>query len=298
MKIPDQPLSMRIHSSPETGHSYISQDSSTHCYAMKKRLFMLFGVSFAALLIFMLFIKVRSFDNPGRGPGLAIRWEGFYHDYNFRDVGQSMNDCLGSPIFQTGLLTRSAGWFSGWSCNGVGNPDLIFSLNYSPKKEERYFCQGPNGKTIGRYTNPEIKLSDLEFPKNWDNEQLREPACLFIREILQAIELGKKSLVHCDAGRDRTGTISALLVAMAAEKKGQLNSGMLDAIECDYRKTASLDEAKYGRMKRFIQYLQTEGGIHTFLTRRCHLEPDLIANAAARLLLSDTLKADRINTQK
>ena len=63
-------------------------------------------------------------------------------------------------------------------------------------------------------------------------------------------------LIHCDAGRDRSGAVSALLIAMAAEKSGLLDERMISAIECDYRKTQSLIEDKYGRMSNFIRNLK------------------------------------------
>ena len=56
------------------------------------------------------------------------------------------------------------------------------------------------------------------------------PTCLFYENILLDIIAEKKVLIHCDAGRDRSGTISALLIAMAAEKAGLLDEMMIDAI--------------------------------------------------------------------
>lgn len=217
------------------------------------------------------------------GQKLAVRWEGFYHDYNFRDIGGSLNECLGETVFRTDLMLRSAGWFSGWSCDGVGNPDTIFSLNYSPKKAERYFCQGDDGKIIGRYYNPNIKLNDLEFPATWTDENMKTATCAFLEGIFQEIAQEKKTLLHCDAGRDRTGTMAALIVALVAEQHNRLNDHMLNAIECDYRKTTSLNPQKYGRMKQFIKYVQTQGGVTTFLQKQCEIDDALVHQVTKNL---------------
>jgi hypothetical protein len=180
-------------------------------------------------------------------------------------------------------MLRSAGWFSGWSCDGVGNPDTIFSLNYSPQKAERYFCQGDDGKTIGRYYNPTVKLNDLEFPAAWADEHMKTAACAFLDGIFQEIAQEKKTLLHCDAGRDRTGAIAALIVALVAEEHNQLNDPMLNAIECDYRKTPSLDPQKYGRMKQFIEHVQTQGGVSMFIQKQCGIDDALMSRVAKNL---------------
>ncbi len=248
-----------------------------------KKIATLLGIAFICLTLFLIGIKVRSLSYSDDGQKLAVRWEGFYHDYNFRDVGVSLNECLGKPFFRTDIMLRSAGWFSGWSCDGVGNPDTIFSLNYSPKKAERYFCQADNGKTIGRYYNKNVKLNDLEFPAAWDDENMRTAACAFLDGIFQEIAQEKKTLLHCDAGRDRTGAIAALIVGLVAEQNDLLNERMLTAIECDYRKTTSLDPKKYGRMKHFLTYLQKQGGVKMFLQKQCQVDDALLLLVANNL---------------
>ena len=135
------------------------------------------------LLLIMAWTKYKSIDDGQNEQPLAIRWEGFYHDMNHRDIGQSINDCLGEKIFNENVFHRSAGWFSGWSCSRVGNPDEIFSLNYSPIKKERYFCHEGETKIIGKFFNDEIVLNDLEFIENWENEKIRIPTCLFFENI-------------------------------------------------------------------------------------------------------------------
>ena len=230
--------------------------------------------------------KFKSLGEEDNEQPLAIRYEGFYHDMNHRDLGLSINDCLDEEIFKNNVVHRSAGWFSGWSCSKVGDPDVIFSLNYSPINKERFFCHESEEKIIGKFFNDEILLNDLEFISNWENEKIRIPTCLFYENILNDIIAEKKVLIHCDAGRDRTGAISALLMAMASEKAGLLDERMISAIECDYRKTESLIEEKYGRMSNFIRNLINGGGVNEFLIQQCNLPINIISKASERILSS------------
>ena len=234
----------------------------------------------------MAWAKFKSLGEEDNEQPLAIRYEGFYHDMNHRDLGQSINNCLEEDIFKKDVVHRSAGWFSGWSCSKVGDPDVIFSLNYSPIKKERFFCHEPEEKIIGKFFNDEIVLNDLEFISNWENEKIRIPTCLFYENILLDIIAEKKVLIHCDAGRDRSGAVSALLIAMAAEKSGLLDEKMISAIECDYRKTESLIEDKYGRMSNFIRNLINGGGVNEFLIQKCNLPTNIISKASERILSS------------
>ena len=229
------------------------------------------GLVLVFLLTIMAWTKFKSLGDEHNEQALAIRYEGFYHEMNHRDIGQSVNDCLEEDIFKNNVVHRSAGWFSGWSCSKVGNPDVIFSLNYSQIKQERFFCHEPEEKIIGKFFNDEIVLNDLEFIENWENEKIRIPTCLFFENILLGIIADKKVLIHCDAGRDRSGTLSALLIAMASEKSGLLDEKMINAIECDYRKTTSLMADKYGRKSIFIRNILKRGGVNDFLLNQCNL---------------------------
>ena len=244
------------------------------------------GLVLVFILMIMAWAKFKSLGEEDNEQPLAIRYEGFYHDMNHRDLGQSINNCLEEDIFKKDVVHRSAVWFSGWSCSKVGDPDVIFSLNYSPIKKERFFCHEPEEKIIGKFFNDEIVLNDLEFISNWENEKIRIPTCLFYENILLDIVAEKKVLIHCDAGRDRTGAISALLIAMASEKAGLLDERMINAIECDYRKTESLIEDKYGRMSNFIRNLINGGGVNEFLIQKCNLPTNIIAKASERILSS------------
>ena len=251
-----------------------------------KRFLSSIGLVLVFLLLIMAWTKYKSIDDGKNEQSLAIRWEGFYHDMNHRDIGQSINDCLGEKIFNENVFHRSAGWFSGWSCSRVGNPDEIFSLNYSPIKKERYFCHEGETKIIGKFFNDEIVLNDLEFIENWENEKIRIPTCLFFENILLGIIADKKVLIHCDAGRDRSGTLSALLIAMASEKSGLLDEKMINAIECDYRKTTSLMADKYGRMSIFIRNILKRGRVNDFLLNQCNLPIKIISEASEKIISS------------
>jgi len=204
---------------------------------------------------------------------LAIRWEGLYLDKNFRDIGDSINQCYGSEVMRSGLIFRSNGWFSGWNCNKIGNPETIYSLNYDPEKKDFFFCWDSHEQriNIGKVLNPTIKLSELEFLNTWENTEMRISACNILKDIFISIQQHKTTLIHCDAGRDRTGVYSSILTAIAAESSGALNQSMLEAIECDYRKTASLHPEKYGRMENFIKQILKKYSVTQFLASQCQI---------------------------
>ena len=172
---------------------------------------------------------------------------------------------------------RSATWFSGWGCSKVGSPDVIYSLNFSPERNERYFCQKGDNKKIGRYFNFDKQLSDLEILDQWNDPQIKGATCGFIKDIFVSVLEDQKTLFHCDAGRDRTGAIAALLSAIVAESTKDLDSRMIGAIECDYQKTKSLDEEKHGRMGYFITQIIRQGGVNNFVSKNCNIDPEVIA---------------------
>jgi hypothetical protein len=246
----------------------------------------LLAVLLLAFILFLAWIKIRGLDSKQPLP-LAIRWEGLYLQKNFRDVGESINSCLGKELIKPDLILRANGWFSGWDCDTVGNPETIYSLNHDPDQAELYYCWNQRTKhpNIGRFYNPEIKLDDLEFPETWKNEVMSTAACRFFDEIFTSIIASKRILIHCNAGRDRTGTYSALLSALAFEAADKLDALALDAIECDYRKTESLIQEKYGRMRNLIRQLQDKGGIKQFFQQQCKIPPDKIEQVAQQLLL-------------
>lgn len=66
--------------------------------------------------IFYLYKRDKSKHEPKLWIGL------FDYRLNFRDVGQSLNQCLNKEVFNTGLVFRSNKYFSGWSCDKIQNP--------------------------------------------------------------------------------------------------------------------------------------------------------------------------------
>jgi hypothetical protein len=241
----------------------------------------LFAAALAALAVRAAVVVVQSRQGPG---DLAIRWEGYVNDHNARDLGASLNACLGEPLFRSGLVTRAAQWFSGWSCSEVGAPDVILSLNHKPAVSERYYCRAGDHNVVGLVSDATEELNDLEFLETWNDPVQRASACWYLNEGLAAVAAGRHLLVHCDAGRDRTGTYAALLAGLAAESADRLDARTLDAIECDYRKSESLVRDKYGRMRTFLSALQSRGGVARFLRETCGTDPALVAGAAKALL--------------
>lgn len=201
---------------------------------------------------------------------LAFKVEGALDSkLNYRDAGRSINECLGSPVLPEGKLLRSSGFFSGWSCDRVGNPDVLYSLNYSQAEDKRFYCRGSDGIRIGTSFQVE-EISDIEFLENWDlkPEQTRN-VCAFIREGWKIFEAGKSMLYHCEAGRDRTGAVIAIMAAYYFEGLGPLTDAQIDAIECDYRKSKSLKSEKYGRISKMLYEMRSQGGVRSYLDRFC-----------------------------
>jgi hypothetical protein len=204
------------------------------------------------------------------GQGLVFAWEGVLDSkLNFRDAGASINACLGRRVVPEGVLFRAAGYFSGWSCERVGSPHLILSLNFVAAEGQRHYCRTTDGIVVGR-SFQEKELADLELVETWDRDAAAVHAvCQSLDAAQAALVDGKRVLVQCSAGRDRTGAVVALLTALYMERVGELNDQGIRAIECDYRKTKSLVPERYGRVAGFVGSIQKSGGVERFLQKRC-----------------------------
>ncbi len=250
----------------------------------KKGIISFFGIALVITASFIIKMVLESRNYKNSDIPLKIMWEGAYLDYNFRDVGRSFNSCLGKEVFKTDLLFRANGWFSGWSCNHIGNPDAIYSLNFDPEIPLRSYCRANGTNMVGKSFNPNDRLSNLEFVQTWDDPETNTAICQFLTATLTDLANGKKVLVHCDAGKDRTGALSALLGAIIAEDAGILDSTMIDALECDYEKSKNLEHEKYGRIRAFITHLQDASGPSQFVHRHCQIDTQLLKQAARHLL--------------
>lgn len=238
-------------------------------------------------------------------PGPHLEIEGLLKKPNYRDVGQSINECLleasetfgiSQPILNTGLIHRANKWFSGWSCDKVGNPDHIYTLNYEPEKDHSYYCRRSDGNKVhGTIFSKEKEISDIEFLASWRDSVLEKVVCSTVKAIAENIVAGKSSLYHCEAGRDRTGAMSALFAAAALEHALPLslasrNEQIERAVECDYRKSKSIGEDKYGRMSNFIKELRNLGygqngyEVSSFLIEHCELDADLINKSLKKMV--------------
>jgi hypothetical protein len=232
----------------------------------------------AVFVVAALYIARIYYASLDPGHDLNVKLEGFVIDWNFRDAGASFNTCAGAPRLREGRLFRAAVWFSGWSCSSVGNPDVIYTLNFKPDHPREYFCRAPEGNRIGRHFNTKAELNDLELGQTWDD------ACGFFADSFAHLAKGERVLVHCDAGRDRTGTYAALIEALVSEARAPLDEAAYAAIECDYRRSASLVPEKYGRMQRFLTDVTAkDGSVKSFLVRQCQLDPALIDAVIASL---------------
>lgn len=217
--------------------------------------------------------------------------EGLYIDTNFRDVGASINTCLdGSSInarLKENALFRSNKWFSGWSCDGLGNPDSIITLNYQPKRKWQYYCRSKNGEdVVGFNANVTAEISNIEFLNTWQDDVQRNAICSNLDVIFHSVVESKRTLFHCEAGRDRTGAVAAILAALIFEMNEiPLSNEAIEAIECDYRQSESLKTHKYGRMAHFIGEVTTNyGGMKEFLTQQCRFSELLLLNFTQEMI--------------
>lgn len=203
----------------------------------------------------------------------SFKWEGLIPGkLNFRDTFESINSCLGRNTLPEGILFRSNEYFSGWSCSKINDPNVILSLNYNDADKEEFYCR--NGSRLQSSEHFQSKeLNDLEFLSTWKNdiEQVKS-TCQFLDRAIQALP-NQKILVHCEAGRDRTGAVSALLASLYWEKTQDAvtTPELIGALECDYRKSASLNPSKYGRIQNFLtEIIETYGSTSKFYDFYCH----------------------------
>lgn len=202
-----------------------------------------------------------------------------------------MNSCLEanglSPVFKEKQLFRSNKWFSGWSCEDVGDPTRIVTLNHQPRRRWRYFCRKENGEKLeGIYKNREFELNNIEFIDTWRSKEQRKAICGNIQSIVEGISHSERTLFHCEAGRDRTGAVAGIVSSLVYEGMGhQIDAKFLAALECDYQKSPSLKEHKYGRVKKFVEDAISESSsVTAFIEKQCSIDKDTLARASQNLV--------------
>lgn len=220
--------------------------------------------------------------------------EGPYLDINFRDLGASVNECSGGSSLKVkeNRIFRSSGFFSGQACSKVGNPVQIISLNYGEHNSSEYYCVQDNGDLlIGQHYSVGDDLDNIETLKSWNNPAFTRAFCLAYYDALTNIIEQRRLLIHCDAGRDRTGAFSILLLSTLREAifQSKYAAEFGPALECDYDKSATLIAKKHPRMRLKIKEWDQKGGPLSLVTKACHLEPDFIANAAKELLVEPSI---------
>jgi hypothetical protein len=212
--------------------------------------------------------------------------EGNWIDLNFRDLGASINSCLGDSKIRVkeNRIFRASGFFSGQSCAKVGAPDEIISLNYLEDTGRETYCVKDDGLLIGQHYNLKTDLNRIEHLKSWRDPHFVRAFCLAYYDALSGVIAQRRLLIHCDAGRDRTGAFSVLLLSSMWESlHGENDPSFESAMNCDYEKSKTLSAKKKGRMLQMLMELEGKGGSLKFLSDKCQIEPAFVAKAAQEI---------------
>ena len=202
---------------------------------------------------------------------LVFHIEGFGNRTNYRDLGKSLNECQGLVEYNEGVLGRAKRQFSGMPCSLVGSPDMIVSLNHRIGSKKAYYCRNlPLDLKVGKHFNQHKTLHDLEFLATWKNDAvMAEEACRSIAAIIEGVNKSNHVLFHCDAGRDRTGAVAALLGGLVLEETAE-RAKVVEALDCDYQKSQNLTSSYKPRIRNFLKEVYKENAsIKTFLEAYC-----------------------------
>ena len=221
--------------------------------------------------------------------GNRLWWfaEGFYLPIDFRDVGASLNECAspGRALFSEGIFTRSNRYFSGHSCDRIGNPDVIYTLSYDPWQRWEYYCAKQNGKVkVGRYANDFFEIDNIERMSNWENPEFSGVMCGELNSMIDNIAENKRIHIHCNRGRDRTGAAVAILIKLFSDDRLLPSDYANQLAECDYEKTASIHDEHRGHILRFLRRdFRRAGGSENFINR-CDIDRVRLSAAAKNFI--------------
>lgn len=118
---------------------------------------------------------------------------------NFRDVGEWVNLIAGETLLPPNRLLRS-GKIDRVTCPAhIGSPGTILNLRAAPDPD----AHGANRHHLPRVDNGEVYQTTRRDVRAW----LRQVVTLFTQD-----DLRFPVLIHCFAGRDRTGVAVAALL--------------------------------------------------------------------------------------
>jgi len=118
---------------------------------------------------------------------------------NFRDVGRSINNVMGTEIMVEGRLFRGGAISHCCSPASCGDPDLIVCLRVEVDQGTwSRLVHAPKPDDLECYATGEKRIQQwLELPLIGISE----------------LDPGNRAYVHCRLGRDRTGVVIAALLA-------------------------------------------------------------------------------------
>ena len=160
------------------------------------------------------------------------------------------------------------------------------TLNFQPKKQWQYFCRDEYGeKMVGMHANHKIEINDIEFLSTWKDPKMREAICENLKNIMEPVRQNRRTLFHCEAGRDRTGAVAGLLAALTFEGNGvAFDDQVVAAIECDYTKSKSLAKDKHDRIRNFLREVRSKSGsVSAFVQENCGIQSTDVVDFADRM---------------
>ncbi len=247
---------------------------------MKKFIQIILG-SLIVLSLIYIFILRKIYTHHASQPE-PIFWQGaLKYRINFRDVGKSLNQCLGRKQFADNLMFRSNKNFSGWNCDKIQSPKTIYSFNFDPDTPQTYYCLNNNNqKQFGIKFNDNFVINNINILNFWDDLKFSKTMCAYFFNALNDLANQNSFLFHCEVGRDRTGDFAAMLTYILLEDMRMNTNEMINALECDYSKTSAIKKHHIGHVKSFLTNIKNNNGLKTFIQSKCQIPDSLIHQAA------------------